>query len=393
MPSLKLVVTANSAAAQAELKKLEALAKATGLNVSSGLAGGAHGAAGLNTGAMREALVLLREIGRGNWTRVPGSLSILLSRLGLFSVQFLAFAAIAGITFLKLENIVKGATARFEEMAEKAKRLREATRESFERHQAYTDWLDSVLSKEESLAEKTENTVRQMREKYKLLEKMKGFNGGGEQERKMEESVIKAAIQTAQSNLQAAVNAGNEAERKAGDPKVLAEVARAKKVEEERDAAFKAAGEFSIFDPLKHPFKNAAEEKVKEIRLAKKELDDAANTANRESDDLKKRQDDAAKAKEAITRAKSDLDRLTAMLNREDGETPESPRHGRGHNVINERQRLGLEYAGGAPGKLDAIHRTLQQIHIDLTRGGWKTLPGGQRLSLRNGGVAGEVQF
>jgi hypothetical protein len=41
---------------------------------------------GANSGAMRETLVLLREIGRGNWNRVPGSLSILLGQLGLMKL-------------------------------------------------------------------------------------------------------------------------------------------------------------------------------------------------------------------------------------------------------------------------------------------------------------------
>lgn len=53
------------------------------------------------SGAMRETLVLLREIGRGNWSRVPGSLSILVGQLGilpmLLSPLFLIPAALAAV--------------------------------------------------------------------------------------------------------------------------------------------------------------------------------------------------------------------------------------------------------------------------------------------------------
>ena len=38
---------------------------------------------GLNRGAMQEFIVLLREAGRGNWSRIPGSVSLLIQRVGL----------------------------------------------------------------------------------------------------------------------------------------------------------------------------------------------------------------------------------------------------------------------------------------------------------------------
>jgi hypothetical protein len=53
---------------------------------------------GVGAGAMREGLVLLREIGRGNWNRIPGSLSILLGQLKLLPLLLNPITAVfAGI--------------------------------------------------------------------------------------------------------------------------------------------------------------------------------------------------------------------------------------------------------------------------------------------------------
>jgi hypothetical protein len=81
MPSLTVVISGTSQPLQRELRLVERMAKETGANIQRGLEGGAGG--GARAGAMRETLVLMREISRGNWSRVPGSLTILLDRLGL----------------------------------------------------------------------------------------------------------------------------------------------------------------------------------------------------------------------------------------------------------------------------------------------------------------------
>lgn len=84
MPALMAVIGANADPMRRELQAVNRMANATGRNLNSAFNG--HGVG--RSGSMRETLVLMREIGRGNWTRVPGSLSILLGQLGILKLLF-----------------------------------------------------------------------------------------------------------------------------------------------------------------------------------------------------------------------------------------------------------------------------------------------------------------
>jgi hypothetical protein len=65
----------------------EVKAIAAGMSKGGGVGGtlGGVSAGGGHSGMIRESMVLMREIGRGNWTRVPGSLSLMLQYMGAFS--------------------------------------------------------------------------------------------------------------------------------------------------------------------------------------------------------------------------------------------------------------------------------------------------------------------
>lgn len=76
------IINANADPMRRELIAVQRMAAQAGVGIRSGLEGGGH----IRSGALREALVLTREISRGNWTRVPGSLTILLDRLGLLKL-------------------------------------------------------------------------------------------------------------------------------------------------------------------------------------------------------------------------------------------------------------------------------------------------------------------
>lgn len=81
MPSLNVIINGNSDPFKKELLAVERLARSTGSNISRGLSGeGGHGA---KAGVVTEVLVLMRELSRGNLTRVPGSITILAQRMGL----------------------------------------------------------------------------------------------------------------------------------------------------------------------------------------------------------------------------------------------------------------------------------------------------------------------
>ena len=60
------------------------LAARTGANIQSGLAGGHGGYGGTGmSGILRELIVIPREIMSGNFSRVPGSITLLAQRMGL----------------------------------------------------------------------------------------------------------------------------------------------------------------------------------------------------------------------------------------------------------------------------------------------------------------------
>lgn len=110
MPELKAIFTGDGAKFEAEARRMVAVAKRTGNEINSAItSGGGHGA---KSGAITETLVLLRELGRGNYTRVPGSLTILLQRMGLLKLVFKDSATAANMVAVAYSELsVKSAVA------------------------------------------------------------------------------------------------------------------------------------------------------------------------------------------------------------------------------------------------------------------------------------------
>jgi hypothetical protein len=91
MPAMTATIGADANGMDMEFQAAAQMARRTGAAIQDGLAGGgamARGGSFGQTVAMREILVLMREMSRGNWTRVPGSLSILLGQFGLLKLLF-----------------------------------------------------------------------------------------------------------------------------------------------------------------------------------------------------------------------------------------------------------------------------------------------------------------
>lgn len=85
MPALTAVISANGDPMRKELRAIEAMARQTGAALNRGLNGHIiHG----TSGVVRETMTVFRELGRGNFTRVPGSLSILAQYLGVTKLLF-----------------------------------------------------------------------------------------------------------------------------------------------------------------------------------------------------------------------------------------------------------------------------------------------------------------
>lgn len=76
------IIGGNSQPLQRELLAVQKMARQTGASLQRDLSGGHLGSSGI----IRETLVLMRELSRGNWTRVPGSFSILLQRMGVLKL-------------------------------------------------------------------------------------------------------------------------------------------------------------------------------------------------------------------------------------------------------------------------------------------------------------------
>ena len=83
MPSLMAIFGANASPYKRELIEVQSLARQAGVNLQRNLDGVTHGG---RSGIIRETLVMIREMARGNWTRVPGSFSLLLQYMGVLKM-------------------------------------------------------------------------------------------------------------------------------------------------------------------------------------------------------------------------------------------------------------------------------------------------------------------
>lgn len=87
MPSMMAFIGANADPFRRELQAMQGMAARAGKNVQQSLGGNGAGH-GATSGIIGESLVLLRELGRGNYARIPGSITILLQRMGLLNLVF-----------------------------------------------------------------------------------------------------------------------------------------------------------------------------------------------------------------------------------------------------------------------------------------------------------------
>lgn len=80
MPSaITAVFGANSTSFRRELEQMQRIASQTGATINKGLSGHTGGG---SSGILTEITVMIREFSRGNFSRLPGSLSILANRMG-----------------------------------------------------------------------------------------------------------------------------------------------------------------------------------------------------------------------------------------------------------------------------------------------------------------------
>jgi hypothetical protein len=220
----------------------------------------------------RELMVVLREVGRGNWSRVPGSLTLLLGQF--FSLKWImsgfgvALAAVGGAAFLANRQINKlndaldhmGEAAR-KGIGDMAKAMESANKKAADAAADLHSWLEKLSQDNVTLAESTDIAVKALHEKYQLMkeastDKTEQTQRRLEKEEREEElKLLNSAIAQQQkqfaSDKAAAIKAtveastSDEARRREGKlqdaPKELADLdEKIKKAQELRDLVDKA---------------------------------------------------------------------------------------------------------------------------------------------------------
>lgn len=106
---IQITVGANAEPLARDFRRVEQMARTTGGNVQSAMASGGHALG--RGGVLGEFLVITRELGRGNLSRIPGSLSLLLQRMGVLGMLVKKIPHDAVATANSLEAIAAAAQA------------------------------------------------------------------------------------------------------------------------------------------------------------------------------------------------------------------------------------------------------------------------------------------
>ena len=208
MPALLAVIGANADPMRRELKAVEAMSATAGNRIRVNLeAGGA-----MRSGSIREIAVLMREISRGNWTRVPGfgihphaaawpveiySNPIAGILLGIGAAIFFVVRHLNEVATQQrnLAELLDTATVKFSDQARAMKRAAEEAA-------SFKSWLDDLKQSEEGLGEVVEENLRIMRERYRLQREIASEGGAGKNQlEQMDVEQMRRELQAVQAGL------------------------------------------------------------------------------------------------------------------------------------------------------------------------------------------------
>ena len=228
MPSLLATIGANADPMRKELAEVEKMAQKLGYSLRKNIEdGGGHG--GAKAGVLRETMVLIREISRGNWSRVPSSFSVLIDRLGELKYllnpiagAFVAAGAAAYFFFKhlkevneELDNTGNLFSRGFGKMADS---MRKATNDAAVAAADFNHWLVKIGESQETVADKTADTIKLMREEAALRREANPDQRAGtrikeaQEEREAEEKVLKDALEQQRNEERIAISKARIAE-------------------------------------------------------------------------------------------------------------------------------------------------------------------------------------
>lgn len=334
----------------------------------------------------RELLVIFREIGRGNWARIPGSFTILVQSLGglqlILNPLVLTIAAVAasvlavGHAFKRLANIQHEENQVIGVFHNGLRRSSEALEECAIRAEKYSDWLKHLADDHKAVSESVEETLTHMREQFELT---KGISK--EEQARREKGVVAEGLTKANENLKSALEDSYAKEQAANQKPEIERInnlkdqqadalelvkQREKKVEEEDTWYGRLGGEAL-----------SSEKYLAEHRRDQARADYAGITENlsiREKAQ-RMREREAEWAKEKLEDAEQDVKTLEKIQSRVAGqstlETPGKTQRELIRGSLNERQRVGLAYVSPASvavidvnkqilNEVKAIHRTVK---------------------------------
>lgn len=264
MPALMAIISGDAKPLDKEMSKIPDIAKKWGQaarrNIATSLGkwqalgaapedflgGGQHGAHAMNFRvAMREALVIVRELSRGDLKRAASSFTILMQALGglryLVNPLTIGVIALGGAAFLTLRH--------FGEMAKQAENLRYFLRDAQrtfvdtadaiskigEEAMKYDQWERKLGESHDTLSSKLERKLRLMREEGRLMREQAESKGATKAQL--------AAMEREQleKELVIATRAKLEAARRAEDTKDEADQAAKIAQDEDRVAKLSAA--------------------------------------------------------------------------------------------------------------------------------------------------------
>jgi hypothetical protein len=158
-----------------------------------------HSGFNLN-GVLRETLVIFREIGRGNWARVPGSFSLILQYAGvlkyLLNPLVGSVALIGGGIYMwsrhlknsaeeayKFSESLTEVKGKFEQQAAAIKQESDNLRTAAKSAEEFHHWLEKLGIAHETLEQKTADEVKALHERFQLEQEIAAAHGQTEQQK------------------------------------------------------------------------------------------------------------------------------------------------------------------------------------------------------------------